>query len=251
MSVLAKKSEVIPFPDQTSSEISDRFRNLTRLVDDAKDDPTLLDSLANKILEDVGTNKTQLTDTLRTLLRIIEQQVDEKHTDTLTGAFNRRYLEHAIAEQLEIAKNISDPTQSRQPTATKGAALLYLDIDYFKALNDTYGHAIGDRALIEFTQHVSRTVRDFDVVARVGGDEFVVLLKDISPEDAQKVREKVNEAVANVKVPAIDVEDEVVIGASVGMAVINSDYTVETFLNRADESLYQVKQNGRNALTRR
>lgn len=155
--------------------------------------------------------------------------------DALTGAANRLHF----IERLELA--IARSHRNRRPVA-----LLYLDLDYFKQINDTLGHAAGDEVLREFARRLQRHVRDVDLVARLGGDEFVVVLEEIdSPEAVQALAAKLIDCLEE-PIP-IEGTSPVVIGASVG--IVFSRHPVddaETLLQKADKALYEAKRAGRN-----
>lgn len=161
------------------------------------------------------------------VLRALATSQLQAETDGLTGLLNRRSLEARAAELL-------------QPGTV--AAVAMADLDHFKRLNDTYGHAAGDRALRLFAQVLRATVRPVDVVARCGGEEFVVLLPGCSQGDAAVVLERVREALARSTgrgdVPAFT--------ASFGLAAY-PDFggALEDVLRSADEALYQAKTEGR------
>jgi diguanylate cyclase (GGDEF)-like protein len=157
-------------------------------------------------------------------------------TDALTGVLNRRALE-AEAER-EIAR-----------CARSGASLslFAIDIDRFKKVNDTLGHRGGDRALVELVRVMKQELRLVDIVARIGGDEFVVLLPDATLAAAKNVAERLRIAVAQHKTPFDGGAIEMTI--SVGLAqLLPTDGSWQTVLDRADKALYQCKRAGRNSI---
>ncbi|WP_353326243.1 diguanylate cyclase domain-containing protein [Chitiniphilus shinanonensis] len=153
--------------------------------------------------------------------------------DTLTGALTRVFF----LEALDLA--LRRHRRSGQPLA-----LFYLDVDHFKPINDLHGHAAGDAVLRAYTRAIERALRESDVVGRLGGDEFCVMLDDARNEEAAiKVAEKILEA---VRVP-IAIEDGTLrISTSIGIAFINRTHrTPEQLVALADTALYQAKQIGR------
>lgn len=155
--------------------------------------------------------------------------------DTLTGLANR----HHFIERLELA--VARSHRSKHPVA-----LLYLDIDHFKQINDTLGHAAGDAVLREFARRLRHGVRDIDLVARLGGDEFVIVIEDIeSPQDVQMIADKL---LGLLDAPIeIETAAPMRIGASVGIALGgHAGDDAESLLGRADEALYEAKRAGRN-----
>jgi diguanylate cyclase (GGDEF)-like protein len=153
--------------------------------------------------------------------------------DELTGLYNRRYLESRLGDTIE---NCSHHHCS--------FSLLLLDLDGFKAINDTYGHAAGDAILLHVARTLKRVVRDWDTVARQGGDEFVILLPETAPEDAESVAERARTGIAESAVPFEG--RSLTVGVSVGAAGYPRDgETVEGLLAAADEAMYHAKQRNR------
>jgi hemerythrin len=151
-------------------------------------------------------------------------------TDTLTGAYNRRHFE--TQAQGEIARS----HRYGQPVS-----LAIVDIDHFKGINDTLGHAEGDRILILATGAMKRTLRVCDSIFRWGGDEFVVLTPGVSGVGALRLAERVRATVAELEVPGPGH-----ITVSVGVAALVPWEKLEQWLKRADDALYRAKQAGRN-----
>lgn len=145
--------------------------------------------------------------------------------DPLTGLANRRMLEIGFNTRLARAKRFSNPF-----------CTLLIDIDHFKKYNDTYGHDAGDRILAQTAGILQRSVRDTDLAARFGGEEFVLLLSDAALETAVISAEKIRETVAA----------EVGITISIGVAQFLPEDSYETLIKSADEALYDAKRNGRN-----
>ncbi|MBS0570179.1 MAG: diguanylate cyclase [Proteobacteria bacterium] len=154
--------------------------------------------------------------------------------DPLTGVANRLHF----IERLELA--VARSHRNRRPVA-----LLYLDLDHFKDINDTLGHAAGDEVLREFARRLRESVRDVDLVARLGGDEFVVVLEEIdTPEMAQSIAGKL---IARLDEPvALSDTAPIHISASIGIAFAEHPVEdAETLLTRADAALYEAKRAGR------
>lgn len=154
--------------------------------------------------------------------------------DSLTGLLNRA----AIMEALERAIAEHGP-------GSHELALLYLDVDHFKEINDNLGHAVGDEVLKVFASRLQRSVRTSDVVARLGGDEFVILLQHLSSsEHASEVAAKVIEAMTE---PLQIRQYSLAVSTSIGVAMLDAQTPCpETLLEKADQALYQAKQAGRN-----
>lgn len=154
--------------------------------------------------------------------------------DALTDLPNRVLLQDRLAQAIE--RGARNGTQ---------AALLFLDLDRFKSVNDSLGHAAGDQLLVEMSQRLKRCVRESDTVSRLGGDEFVVLLSDMNdPQGPARVAEKI---LASLVEPFAIANHSVVVGASVGVAVYPRDgTTVDALAKNADAAMYLAKQSGRN-----
>jgi len=157
------------------------------------------------------------------------------HHDSLTGLPNRLLFNDRLEQAIRLARR-----------DTRKFALLYLDLDRFKPVNDKLGHAAGDELLKKVAARIRAQVRDSDTVARIGGDEFTVILADIAtPEDAQAVARKMATALAapfilDSKAP------EITIGASVGIAIYPADaLDADALVKVADATMYQVKQKTR------
>lgn len=151
-------------------------------------------------------------------------------TDVLTGALNRRQFD-AYA-----SRHLADFQRNQRPSA-----LALIDIDDFKAINDSLGHAVGDRVLSEFTLLIQNRIRKTDAVFRIGGDEFVVILVGISAETAQSVVEDIRKRLSSM--------DDVHLASlrfSAGLCDVENNITVDMWLDRADRALYQAKGDGGN-----
>jgi len=160
----------------------------------------------------------------------------EASADPLTGLHNRRGFERCC-EQLYGDRNAT----------CQGAALLLLDIDRFKQINDSYGHLFGDQVLRAAAQIIARSVKGRDVAVRFGGDEFLVLLPDTSSQGALAVAEQIRAGfgAARIRRGGSDACIEK-LSVSAGVAVGDASDTIEQVLHRADQALYRAKAEGRN-----
>jgi len=157
-------------------------------------------------------------------------------TDELTGLFNRRYV---IAHLNELISRIGEGTPE--------IALMMLDIDYFKAVNDTHGHPAGDDVLRELAARMLRQVRSVDLVARLGGEEFVAVMPETNLAGAVVVAERLRQAVSAEPFTIQATGLRLPVTISIGVAASNGPgETVENLLKRADDALYEAKRNGRN-----
>ncbi len=158
-------------------------------------------------------------------------------TDSLPGLSNRRYFE--VHEQKLLQKN----QQSK-----KAMAILMMDIDHFKSINDTHGHAVGDEILKIFARRVQDSLRSFDLVARLGGEEFVVILPDISVDMAYFIAERLRKMIAEEPFACAAEGGKVSVTTSIGATIVEgTGEQMDVVLKRADDALYQAKESGRNA----
>ncbi len=157
-------------------------------------------------------------------------------TDSLTGIYNRRYLE------VHLEKLLQKNQENR-----KNLCVLMFDIDHFKSVNDTYGHGVGDEVLKTFAFRLQDGLRSFDLVARLGGEEFVAILPDVTPEMAKMVAERLRRSIADKPIRCKAPQGELGIATSIGGAIIEpGGHSVSDVLKRADEMLYAAKKDGRN-----
>ncbi len=162
--------------------------------------------------------------------RMLAQIGELAVTDSLTGAANRARFNHDIELAMEQARRHSRPL-----------AVLALDIDHFKQINDTYGHHVGDTALKALVETVEHTIRRTDTLYRSGGEEFHLLLPETTLEGAQEQAERVRRAVAEC-----DFKPAGPLSVSIGVATYHPEETNDDLLRRADEALYRAKEGGRN-----
>jgi two-component system cell cycle response regulator len=191
-------------------------------------------------------DKNELTARVRTQLRKkryadklrhnVQLSLEMAITDQLTGLHNRRYM----ARHLDAL--ISGAHKSGKPVA-----FLIMDIDHFKAVNDSYGHDIGDEVLREFATRISANVRGIDLACRYGGEEFVVVMPDTDPSFAWTVAERLRQSMESVPFPISRAPHGLTVTVSIGIA--NSEGhtdNAEALLHRADQALYRAKREGRN-----
>lgn len=165
--------------------------------------------------------------------------------DTLTGVNNRRFFEQRFVEELDRCQRNADPI-----------SLLFLDIDFFKSINDKYGHPVGDQVLSLVAKAIKTQLRNNDVLARYGGEEFVALLSGIDANTAFDIAERIRKTVAALEIPHQELL--IPITVSIGLATHHSDKasfsraadTSTLLIQSADAALYQAKHNGRNRVER-
>lgn len=157
-------------------------------------------------------------------------------TDELTGLYNRRFL---FAHLDQLCERVAH--------GGPGAAVLLFDLDHFKEINDTYGHAAGDEVLRQLAARVLRLVRDVDLVARLGGDEFVVVMAETPLSEALAIAERLRLAVANEPFAVKASRDPLRLTISIGVASAAAGHnTSDALLAGADDCLYRAKNAGRN-----
>lgn len=157
-------------------------------------------------------------------------------TDSLTDLYNRRYFFELAMREFSASLRYQRPL-----------TIILFDIDGFKQVNDTFGHALGDSVLAQVAQTAATRVRDVDVLARYGGDEFIILLPQTNEKQAFLIAERIRKTVAST--PLENENSPFVITLSIGVAeIINSpqDECIEDVIRRADKALYKAKKNGRN-----
>ncbi len=180
----------------------------------------------------------KLKDANMQLRALNDSLLDLSLRDARTGVYNDRYLTERLSEEIKRAKRYFRPF-----------SLMMIDIDFFKAVNDTYGHSFGDTILKEFTKLMRTTVRETDIIVRSGGEEFVVFLSDTDSVGAVVVANKLIKAVRTT--PLGDEKKKILITISIGVAscsevgISNPD----SIVNAADSAMYQSKDKGRNRIT--
>ena len=166
----------------------------------------------------------------------MQMTVEMAITDSLTGLHNRRYVERHLATLVLQAVTRGRPL-----------SLLVLDIDHFKSVNDTFGHAVGDEVLREFSTRLRKAVRGLDLAGRLGGEEFVIAMPDTDAALALLVGERVRQKIGGEPFQVADAGSPIPVTVSIGISsLVNDDDKPEALLKRADEALYRAKRSGRN-----
>jgi two-component system cell cycle response regulator len=157
-------------------------------------------------------------------------------TDQLTGLHNRRYMGRHLDSLIANARKSGKPL-----------AFVIMDIDFFKAVNDTHGHDIGDEVLKEFAARIAANTRGIDLACRYGGEEFVVVMPDTDVTFAYSVSERLRKSIETTPIAISRDPGEINITISIGIAGSEGDAdTAEALLHRADQALYRAKHSGRN-----
>lgn len=164
---------------------------------------------------------------------LYQQAIKMAYTDPLTQTNNRASFNDSVKREMSLAVR-----------HTKNLALIFLDIDYFKTINDYHGHECGDITLSAVAKWIKESLRDSDAVFRFGGEEFVVLLSETDLAGAELVAERIRNTIESHTLVR-DMET-INITASLGVSALRDDDTVDTFVKRADDAMYKAKKNGRN-----
>jgi len=166
----------------------------------------------------------------------VQMTIEMAVTDGLTGLHNRRYLERHLITLVQQAIAREKPL-----------SVLVLDIDHFKAINDNFGHAVGDDVLREFSRRVRKAVRGIDLACRMGGEEFVIAMPDTDAALALLVGERLRQKIAVEPFRIPESKESLEVTVSIGISSLGSPQdTPETLLKRADEAMYRAKRDGRN-----
>ena len=171
--------------------------------------------------------------TLTDITTMKERQIQTEkkaYYDGLTSVYNRYKFDEIVKNEIKNAQRYHRPL-----------SMAILDIDKFKVFNDTYGHLIGDEVLIMLAQHVKNSIRDTDVFARWGGEEFVILFREIDVLQAEIVSQKIRESISE-----LEHETAGHITASFGVTEFKEGDTLESMFKRCDDALYKAKESGRN-----
>ncbi len=166
----------------------------------------------------------------------MQKSVEMAMTDAVTGLYNRHFLSTHL-----------DNIMSKSNDSRKKVSLLMMDLDKFKLVNDTYGHAAGDEVLKEFARRISNDIRNIDLAARFGGEEFVIVMPETNLEYAYFVAERLRMSIANEPFEISSSEEPIKVTVSIGIALAgDKNSTSSKLLVAADLALYQAKENGRN-----
>lgn len=162
--------------------------------------------------------------------RLVEELETLSITDPLTSIYNRRKFNEMLTMEIERSKRYQN-----------SLSIIMCDIDHFKKINDTFGHDVGDKAIRKFSKQIHENIRETDMFARWGGEEFMILMPNVSAENAHSVAEKLR-----IIIEKTEVETAGSFTASFGITDLMLDDTAETFIKRADQALYKAKRGGRN-----
>ena len=165
-------------------------------------------------------------------LIILNKKVEKlANRDSLTSLLNRRAMRSESKKLLNLTNRYNQNT-----------SLLLIDIDFFKNVNDTYGHHIGDVVIKKVARILSKNTREYDLVSRYGGEEFLIMLSNSNSKSAYTLAERIRKEIATLKIEGTDAK----ITVSIGCTEYIKDEKLDTFVNRVDLLLYRAKDEGRN-----
>ena len=172
-------------------------------------------------------------------LHLLQTMREQANIDPLTGLYNRRFCKDYARKLMAMARRKNTPL-----------GFIMLDLDHFKNINDVHGHEIGDRILKQFAKTITQSMRETNLTARLGGEEFVVVLPDTGAEACMVVAERIRMAVYHMAVPQVKEKPIPPVTVSLGIAVYpEHGGTLEEMLHAADRALYESKRAGRNRST--
>lgn len=166
------------------------------------------------------------------------QMLQGTYRDALTGLYNRRAFNEKIQQLLDMSNHYKRRAKQYSPTV-----FVMLDIDHFKSINDSMGHLFGDEVLLLLAQQMTESFRDNGLLFRYGGEEFAMVLMDITPEQAQQTLDRFREKIANHKFPNISQ-----VTVSIGYTHFDTSLSMDELISQADNSLYYCKTTTRNTV---
>jgi two-component system, cell cycle response regulator len=212
----------------------DDQNSLLRALDMGVNDYLLRPVDKGELLARVSTQVRRYRYTER-LRNSVKASIEMAITDPLTGLYNRRYLETHLNHLIEHYINRG-----------KALSVVTVDVDFFKAINDTHGHDVGDKVLQELAVRLKANTRSVDLCCRVGGEEFIMVLPNTATDLSSRIAERLRRAVASRSF-GVNLSQPVPVTISVGVASLQGDGdTLERLLKRADQALYSAKREGRN-----
>ena len=166
---------------------------------------------------------------------LYKEAIEQAMHDPLTGALNRSALSTMIKKEIDLSHRHQQPL-----------SVLMIDIDHFKQINDTYGHAMGDKVLCTLVDQLNKIVRNSDILFRYGGEEFTILLNNTNTQGANLLAQRIRRGIESMT-QTYD-ESELQLTVSIGMATLCEDEVASELLERADQALYSAKKFGRNCV---
>jgi diguanylate cyclase (GGDEF)-like protein len=182
---------------------------------------------------ELKSTRDQLKEALQQQFKLTQELEKLATIDALTQVWNRRQLLQIGQHEINRAKRYN-----------RDLSVLMIDIDHFKKINDTYGHGVGDEVLKTVAQTMLKSIRIADRLGRFGGEEFVIFLPESDSKGANHLAERIRKIIANLIISAPDVDFSLTV--SIGVATYQNHQSLEDVIKRADDALYQAKNQGRN-----
>lgn len=225
------------FIENIPIETHDEFGHMARQFNELS---TQLNAANKKLRSKVELADRQLIETNAQLKQLNEEFKILSITDPLTGLFNRRHFNELMSTEISMSKRHGDAN-----------SIMLIDIDHFKAINDTFGHFVGDTVLKNLTSTLKNNLRHTDPICRIGGEEFAVLCKRADARAAMEIAEKLRSEVEKASL-AMGIDDELIVTVSIGVVSIPNTRgtdSSEQLFKEADKALYYCKNHGRNCVT--
>ncbi len=208
----------------------EEHKNVVSMICHQSCEPRAFSVKINKLDEDNHHYVIVFTDITDISIKSKEFEYRASH-DALTKIYNRMKLNELFTKEIDLVKRYNNPL-----------SIVMFDIDHFKVVNDTYGHLLGDKVLVELSSHIGREIRNTDIFARWGGEEFMLILPQTSLDSAKQLAQKLCDSIAN----DLSFGELKQITCSFGVTLFNENDTQDTVFNRVDEALYEAKDGGRN-----
>ncbi len=226
------------------NEVANKWYQIQEKILSIEEDKKLLISFSLDISMQKETQSqlinshVQLSFQTKALKEAKEKLKEQASHDYLTNLYNRRYFQYISQDLINLAKR-----------EASDLSVIMLDIDNFKKVNDTYGHSNGDQVLIHLASILTEHIRESDIVARIGGEEFAILLLHTDKAGAAEIAEKLR---VSVEEQPLILDDKTCIPLTISLGIssvdVNNDLNIDTCLNQSDTALYEAKNSGRNKL---
>lgn len=230
--VRASQTDQVPYLIMLTSkgEKENIIEGLAAGADDYLSKPFNAGELSARV--NVGLRMIEMQNKLLTAMKAVAYEASH---DPLTGIYNRRSISEILTKEI-----------AREERQQAGLAVGICDIDHFKRINDTYGHQVGDEVLCGVVGHLEGSLRKYDSLGRIGGEEFLVITPGISAANAQALFERLRAALAETPIPTS--AGNISITISIGVRLYGAEQTENALLSAADSALYQAKREGRNCV---
>jgi len=231
---LDETAKTTEFIQQTNEHIKENSKDFVEELEvkNLNDD---IKNLVRKFENDLINKLNESNDKINSLQQELNKVYQELNIDALTKAYSRKVLNKDLEKFIKIGQN-----------KELDLALVAIDLDYFKEINDTYGHLVGDFVLIKVVQMIKNIIREEDKIYRFGGDEFIIIFNRINKNVIRKITEKIRKKIESTKLKYK--KNIIQLTLSIGVSCHKQGYTTDEFLHKADEALYESKKS-RNKVT--